>query len=223
MTNEDWFVCSLPQPLSKEKTYELLKRRTKEDKDILITHNIRLIVYEILNKFKTVDYDKQELVSIGIIGLINAVNSYDVTKKVEFTTYAIKCIDNEILKLLRKLKKEKNVSSLEQIIYVEKDFEIRLADILKSNYDLVKNLEAQETYKIIRNLVENIPGKDKEIVKLYFGFYDGKPYKQKEIATMFSITQAQISRIISKRIQEIKHILEKQGTIDVKTKVKRRA
>ena len=176
MTNEDLFVCSLPQPLSKEKTYELLKRKTKEDKDILITHNIRLIVYEILNKFKTVNYDKKELVSIGIMGLIKAVDTYDISKKVEFSTYAMKCIDNEILIFLRKLKKDQIIDSLEQTIYeTDKGLEIKLKDILQSDSDLVKNIEEQEIYKIIRNIVETIPGKDKEIVKLYFGFYDGKP------------------------------------------------
>lgn len=220
---EDWFVCSLPQPLSKETTYELLKRRRKEDKDILIIHNIRLIVYEILNKFKTVDYDKKELVSIGIMGLIKAVDTYDISKKIEFSTYAMKCIDNEILIFLRKLKKDQIIDSLERTIYEnDKGSEIKLKDTLADEIDLVKDIEDQVVYKKIRNLVEKLPDRDKEIVKLYFGFYDGKRYKQKELSTMFSVTQAQISRIVSKRIHEIKHILEKQSTIEVKAKVKRR-
>ncbi len=221
--HEDWFVCPLPKSLSKEKTKKLLKARTKEDRNLLISHNIRLVIYEILNKFPTVDYDKKELVSIGIIGLINAIDTYDISRKIEFSNYAIKCIDNEILKFLRTLKKDKIVSSLEQVIYInDEGSELQIKDILLSGEDLEKYFENKDTYRIIRNIIEKLPNRDKEIIKLYFGFYDNKQYSQPLIAHMYSISQAQVSRIIAKRLKQIKNILESKDIIETKKKVKKR-
>lgn len=187
---------NLPQPLSKEEMYRLVNEFNEgsmEARDKLITHNIRLVIYEVANKFKSVDYDKKDLVSIGNIGLLKAINTYDLKKGIEFATYATKCIDNEILMFLRKLKKDKNVDSLDRVIFQDKDgSELKLGDMVSDDN------EQLETYRILREIVKQLPERDKEIIMLYFGFYNGKKYTQKEIANKFNISQSYISRLTTK-------------------------
>ena len=106
MNTDELFVDSheLPWPLSKEETYKLIQEAnegSKEARDKLVTYNIRLVIYEVIHKFKNVDYDKKDLVSIGNIGLLKAINTYDLSKGFEFSTYAIKCINNEIVTFLK--------------------------------------------------------------------------------------------------------------------------
>ena len=106
MNTDELFIDShkLPQSLPKEEVYKLIKeanKGAKEARDKLVTHNIRLVLYEVTNKFQNVDYDKKDLVSIGNIGLLKAINTYDLSKGFEFATYAIKCINNEIVTFLK--------------------------------------------------------------------------------------------------------------------------
>ena len=136
MNTDELFIegHKLPQPLSKEEVYKLIQEAnegSKEARDKLVTHNIRFVLYEVTNKFQKVDYDKKDLVSIGNLGLIKAINTYDLSKGFEFATYATRCIDNEILMFLRKLKKEQAVDSIDRVIFQDKDgSEMKLGDKL---------------------------------------------------------------------------------------------
>ena len=121
MNTEELFLDAndLPKPLSKDELSELfdkIKLGDEEAKNKVIEHNIRLVLYEVTKKFRTVNYDKKDLISIGNVGLIKAVLTFDKSRNMEFATYAVKCIDNEILQFLRKLKKLQNIDSLDRTI-----------------------------------------------------------------------------------------------------------
>lgn len=182
----------------------------------LITHNILLVLYEVRNKFRTVNYDKKELVSIGIFGLIKAVNTYDLSRKFKFSSYAVKLIDNEILQFLKKLKRDQNIDSLDEAIYRnENDRERKLKDKLSDNNDLVENYEKEETNRIIRKVVEKLPNLEREIIMLSFGFYDDKIYTQSEIAHRFNISQSNVSRLIKRIVKKLGTIIESKGVISL--------
>ena len=183
MSNNELFVDinKLPRKLTKEETYELFNNNTLIAREKLIKYNIALVVYEVMSRFKYVNYDKKDLVSIGIIGLIKAIDSYKLSCNTAFSVYAIKCIDNEILIFLRKLKKEQSVISLNDDIFIDKDNNnLKLEDILCNNTSLIEDYERLETIKLIRKMVDELPCRDREILILYFGFYDNRAYTQKE-------------------------------------------
>lgn len=208
----------LPKKLSDSETNLLVKEMNEgitEARDKLINYNIRFVLYEVTHRFEKVNYDKKELVSIGIVGLIKAVDSYDLSKGAKFTTYAVRCIDNEILMFLRNLTKYQNIESLDTIIFQPKDHtHLRLSEILNSNIDLVMDYEKIEINQIVRNLVNQIQGKDKEIIKLYFGFY-GRVYKQKEIVDKLNISQSNISKTIKRVVEVLKCVLEDKDYIEL--------
>lgn len=224
MNTDELFVDGhkLPHPLSKEEVFELIQkvnRGSKEARDKLISHNIRLVLYEVTNKFQNVNYDKKDLVSIGNIGLLKAIDTYDLSKEFEFATYAARCIDNEILMFLRKLKKDQNIDSLDRVIFHDKDgSEIRLEDKLSDNSDLVEDHENKITNNIIREVINELPERDKKIIMLHFGFYNDKVYTQSEIADMFNISQSYVSRLIQKIVKKIGKILESKGVIELHSK-----
>lgn len=224
MNNDKIFIdgYKLPPPLSKEETYNLFQAVNKGSEDArekLITHNIRLVLYEVNHKFKNVDYDKEDLVSIGNIGLLKAINTYSLTKNSEFSTYATKCIDNEILIFLRKLKNNHMIDSIDRIIYEGKNgSEMKLADILADDKNLVEEYEKIEMYKIIRQLVMKLPDRDKEIIMLYFGFYNNKIYTQEEIAEKIHVSQPNISRLIIKNVKILRKQFEEEYHLELNSK-----
>ncbi len=221
MNTEEIFINAdeLPQPLSDEKLYKLVQEAhegSKESMNKLITHNILLVLYEVRNKFRTVNYDKKELVSIGIFGLIKAVNTFDLSRKFKFSSYAVKLIDNEILQFLKKLKRNQSIDSLDEAIYRnENDTERKLKDKLSDNNDLVENYEKEETNRIIRKVVEKLPDLEREIIMLSFGFYDYKIYTQSEIAHRFNISQSNVSRLIKRIVKKLGTIIESKGVISL--------
>ena len=226
MNTDEWFMDGhkLPQPLPKDETYKLIQLAatgSEEARDKLITHNIRLVLYEVSNKFLNVDYDKKDLVSIGNIGLLKAIDTYDVSKGFEFAAYAARCIDNEILMFLRKLKKHQNTDSIDRVVFRDKDgSELKLEDKLSDGSDLVEDHEQKETHNIIRKLVKELPDRDKEIVMLHFGFYNDRIYTQKEIADKFNISQSYVSRLIIKIVKRLGKQLEAVGVIELHEKPK---
>lgn len=228
MNNYELFIDGyrLPQPLIKDELDKLIKEAcsgSKEARDKLIIHNIRLVLHEVTNRFRNIDYDKKDLVSIGSIGLVKAVNTYDITKEVKFATYAVRCIDNEILMFLRKVKHDKNIDSIDKVLFYGKDgSELKLEDILSDDSDLIINHENSETYKIIRQLINQLPDRDKEIIMLHFGFYNDRIYTQKEIADKFHISQSYVSRVITKIVNKLGKQLEsvRVTELNIKPKVK---
>ena len=211
MFSEGVFLdVSLPKVLKKEELNDLFKKMqlgNKEARKKIIVHNIRLVLY-IVTKFNNINYDKSELVSIGNIGLIKAVDTFDYTRNINFATYASKCITIEILLFLRKLKKDNILESLEDIVVSgKKDCDLLLKDQLVDDYDMIEECINTMLSKQIINILNNYPYREREMVKMYFGFYD-RTYKLKEIALLFKINCSNVSRIIKKVVTEIGDYLE---------------
>jgi len=226
MNTEELFIDSdkLPQPLSKQEVYELfdkIKQCDEQAREKLIYHNIRLVLHEVTTRFKNVKYDKRDLVSIGNVGLVKAIETFDTSRKVEFSTYATRCIDNEILMFLRKLNRYIDMDSLDRKINPGNDGnESKIEDIISDGTDIVKDYIDKETYCIIRKAVKDLPDRDREIIMLYFGFYNGKTYTQKEIADFFSVNQSYISKLITRILKWLGKKIEEQGLIESGTKIK---
>lgn len=224
MDDKELFIgeLELPHPLSKDETrrqIDLAASGSKEARDKLIMHNIRLVLFEVLNKFAKTGYEKKDLVSIGNIGLLKAINTYDLSKGFEFTTYAIKCIDNEILTFLRKAKNDKNNDSLDQVIFKDENGnEVTLVDRLSDDSNIAEDYEKNETYFIVREMIKELPYRDKEIILMYFGFYNKKIYTQSEIAEKLNISRSYISDLIKKNIKILKKQLVDKRVITLNIK-----
>lgn len=206
------YECNLPEPLSKKETYDLISKIKQENENALeklVMHNLKLVIHEVLKRFAKFNCDKEELVAIGNIGLLKAIKTFDITKNIEFTTYATRCIDNEILMFLRKEKKIIKYKSLDDVCYNGND-ELRLKDTIADNKDYFEKKLNQIT---VRGLLNELNSKDKEIIMLYFGFYN-KKYGQREIAKMMNLSQSCVSKTISNTLETLK----KQLTTDNKIK-----
>ena len=217
-TNELFIEASnLPKPLSKSQLYELLDKVKQGDInaiDTITKHNIRLVLYQVTNKFKFVDYDKKDLVSVGNMGLMKAITTFDISKGFEFSVYAARCIDNEILMFLRKMKKDKNIDSMDRVIFHSKDDKkLKIEDTLSDGTDIVEDYERKTINENIREVVNKLPVRDREIIMLYFGFYNDKCYSQLEIANMVNLSQAQVSREITRLISSLGQQLQQLDII----------
>ena len=223
MNTDELFIDAnkLPKPLSKSQTYELLdkvKQGDEEAKKIIAEHNIRLVLYEVTTRFRYVEYDKKDLVSIGNIGLIKAITTFDKSRKVEFSAYTARCIDNEILMFLRKIKKDQNVDSLnKQIKHDKEGRELKIEDIISDTSNIIEDYEKNITYKTIQEIIKKLPNRDKEIIILRFGFYNNEVHTQEEIANMMSISRSYVSRLIAKIVKRIGQELKKNGIIELRT------
>ncbi len=222
MNTDELFIdaYNLPQPLTEEELSNLIKQSTSgstEARNKLIEHNLRLVLYEVTTKFKNINYDKKDLVSIGTLGLVKAIDTYDISKGYKFSSYAIKFIDNEILMFFRKLKRIGNVDSLDRVVLQDKNGNgATLQDQLSDNKDFVEDSVNAETYRIIRELVDKLADRDREIIMLYFGFYNNQTYTEQEIADKMNITKQYVSKLIKKNIQKISNILEFKGLIELR-------
>lgn len=223
MNTDELFIDAnqLPKPLSKSQTYELLdkvEQGDEEAKKIIAEHNIRLVLYEVTTRFKYVEYDKKDLVSIGNIGLIKAITTFDKSRKVEFSAYTARCIDNEILMFLRKIKKDQNVDSLnKQIKHDKEGRELKIEDIISDTSNIIEDYEKNITYKSIQEIIKKLPNRDKEIIILRFGFYNNEVHTQEEIANMMSISRSYVARLIAKIVKRIGQELKKNGIIELRT------
>lgn len=221
MNYEELFLESnkLPKPFSKEELYyffNLYRNGDLKAREQVIIHNIRLVINEVNKKYANTPYDRKELVSIGIVGLVKSVDTFDTDKNFEFATYATKCIDNEILMFLRKGKKYVSHQSFDTTIGIDKNGnEQKLEDILEDHKsDFVSEYENKITYNEIRKMVYNLPGRDKEIILLHFGFIDDHIYTQKEISDKFKVSQSYVSRLITKIVKNIGIQLQENGLIE---------
>ena len=202
------------EPLEKDELNRLIraaKNGSKEAEERLVMHNLRLVLRQVFRRFGRIDYDKNDLISIGKIGLIKAINTYDVEKNFRFSSYAVKCIDNEILIFLRTIKDYQIIDSLDDVVFYGKDgSEKRLIDtLIDDSVNFVEELERIETYRIIRGLIAELPDRDKEIMTLRYGLNNTKEYTQKEVAVMLGISQSYISRIEKKVIRKLKQVMVK--------------
>ncbi|MBO5180222.1 MAG: RNA polymerase sporulation sigma factor SigE [Clostridia bacterium] len=199
---------TLPPPLSQNEEIEILNKLNDNDeyaRKILVERNLRLVVY-IAKKFENSGAGIEDLISIGTIGLIKAINTFDVNKNIKLATYASRCIENEILMYLRRSSKIKNEVSFDEPLNTDGDGnELLLADILGTEEDIVfKDLENETDKKIVEEYIEKLNSRERDIMNLRFGFYTGEEKTQKEVADMLGISQSYISRIEKKIIHKMK-------------------
>ncbi len=210
------YICgneSLPNPLEPEEEEVLLselKNNNKQAKEKLIEHNLRLVVY-ISKKFENSGLNLEDLFSIGAIGLIKAVQTYDTDKNIKLATYASRCIENEILMQLRKTSKLKNEVSLDEPLNLDSDGnELLLQDVIfNENESVSKNLEKSADRQIIWQILDKLNKREKEIMVLRFGLGGNEEKTQKEVADLMGISQSYISRIEKKVLGKMRKDLEK--------------
>ncbi len=198
---------TLPPPLKGSEENEVMQRILSGDesaREPLITHNLRLVVY-IARKFESAGAGVEDLISIGTIGLIKAVNTFRPEKGIKLATYASRCIENEILMHLRKSSQQKNEISIDEPLNVDYDGnELLIADILGSDSDVVNlRIEKESEEKQLMQAVGRLSRRELSIMELRFGLNGKKPHTQKEVADMLGISQSYISRL-EKKIIKIK-------------------
>ncbi len=204
---------SFPKALSKQKEEELFKRFKEGDmsaRDELIESNLRLVAY-VVKKYRKENVDSEDFISIGTIGLIKAVNSFNPDKNIRLATYAVRCIENEILMVIRAEKKLVNEVSLEEPIGKDAEGnEISLIDILANDEESVflealKGIHQQKLYGAINTCLTK---REKEIILLRYGLLDKNPIPQREVAKKFGISRSYVSRIEKKALEKLKEALQ---------------
>ncbi len=203
---------SLPPPLSKETEEECIRRAAdgeEKSRNLLITHNLRLVVY-IAKKFENTGAGIEDLISIGTIGLIKAVNTFKSDKNIKLATYASRCIENEILMFLRKASVRRSEVSLDEPLNIDWDGnELLLSDVLADEENNVtENIEAEDEKSLLIRTVEHLPERDKLIVNMRFGLCGFEEHTQKEVADMMGISQSYISRLEKRIISRLKTDME---------------
>lgn len=193
---------ALPPPLSQEEESILLLKLTEGNPDVrstLIERNLRLVVY-IAKKFESTGIPIDDLVSIGSIGLIKAVSTFDIRKNIKLATYASKCIENEILMYLRRTMKIKSEVSFDEPLNVDGEGnELCLSDVKGTSEDLIySDLEKEDDKEVLRLVLSRLPWRERTIVDLRFGLKDGVERTQKQVADMLGISQSYISRLEKK-------------------------
>ncbi|MEW6064403.1 MAG: RNA polymerase sporulation sigma factor SigE [Bacillota bacterium] len=199
---------ALPPPLSNDEENDLIERLGSGDgkvKNVLIERNLRLVVY-IARKFENTGVGIEDLVSIGTIGLIKAVNTFDPHKKIKLATYASRCIENEILMHLRRNNKTRSEVSFDEPLNIDWDGnELLLSDVLGTENDIIyKNLEEEVDKKLLHQALLKLSGRERRIMELRFGLNNGLEKTQKEVADMLGISQSYISRLEKRIIKRLK-------------------
>ena len=197
----------LPEPITREEELKYVEKAQTGDtyaRSKLIEHNLRLVVF-LSKKYENTGVDLEDLVSIGTIGLIKGVNTYQLDKNIKLATYASRCIDNEILMYLRKNKKRRTEISFEDSLsYDGEGNELHLEDVLGTDADIVtKGLEEETEKKLLYQEIGKLKGRDKEIMILRYGLFGQKEMTQKEVASLLNISQSYISRIEKKVIKHL--------------------
>lgn len=203
---------SLPPPLTKEEENDLyngINQGNEKCKNKLIVHNLRLVVY-IAKKFENSNVPIDDLISIGTIGLIKAVNTFSPDRCTKLATYASRCIENEILMYLRKTSNTKNEVSIEEPLNTDWDGnELLLSDILGSEPDVVnKDIESELEKKLLLQAVDKLNSREKLIMEMRFGLNNKKEFTQKQVADQLGISQSYISRLEKKIIKRLRNELK---------------
>ena len=202
---------TLPPPLTKDEEAEAFGRIAIGDdtgKNKLIVHNLRLVVY-IAKKFESSNVPVDDLISIGTIGLIKAVNTFSPERSIKLATYASRCIENEILMYLRKIANKKNEVSIEEPLNTDWDGnELLLCDVLGSDPDIVnRDLENELERDLLLQAVDRLNEREKLIMEMRFGLNNKKALTQKEVADLLGISQSYISRLEKKIIKRLRNDL----------------
>ena len=206
----------LPPPLSAKEEYQCIKSLIEEEnmeaRSKLIEHNLRLVVY-IAKKFDNTGVGVEDLISIGTIGLIKGINTFNPTKNIKLATYALRCIENEILMYLRKNNKTKLEVSIDEPLNVDWDGnELLLSDILGTDEDVISiGIENEVEKRLLYKAIEKLNTREKVIVEMRYGLnnVDGEEMTQKEVADSLGISQSYISRLEKKIIKRLKREIVK--------------
>ena len=201
---------TLPPPLSSEEEAELLNIADERSKETLIVHNLRLVVY-IARKFDTAPTGIEDLISIGTIGLIKAVNTFCPERNIKLATYASRCIENEILMHLRKVSSRKSEISIDEPLNTDWDGnELLLSDVLGSEPDEVgREIEQEDERHQLNGFVRGLPPRERQIMEMRFGMNGYPEYTQKQVADTLGISQSYISRLEKRIIVKLKKQIEK--------------
>ncbi len=199
---------ALPAPLTPEEEANLLKRLTPDARDVkktLIERNLRLVVY-VARKFENTGINIEDLISIGSIGLIKAINTFAPEKNIKLATYASRCIENEILMHLRKTHNTKTEISIDEPLNTDWDGnELLLSDVLGTDSDEIsKRLDEEVDRELLYSALEHLSQREKQIMELRFGLHAKKEKTQKEVADMLGISQSYISRLEKRIIERLK-------------------
>jgi len=206
---------SFPKPLSKEEERKYLiafKNGDMQAKERLIKHNLRLVAH-IVKKYQGA-YDNEDLISVGTIGLVKAINTYDFSKGAQLATYTARCIENEILMLLRANKKYKADVSISEVVGCDKDGnELSLMALLSIDEESVLNQVEQNLFyeKLIKTIKECLTEREFTVIVLRFGLKGNKPLCQREVSALLKISRSYISRIEKKSIEKIKEYISKNN------------
>ncbi len=201
---------TLPPPLSLDAETELVCKNDKKSRDRLIVHNLRLVVY-IARKFDNANANIEDLISIGTIGLIKAVNTFCPERNIKLATYASRCIENEILMFLRKNAAGRHEISIDEPLNIDWDGnELLLSDVLGSDGDEVgRGVELEDEKHLLNKFVCSLPVREKQIMEMRFGMNGYEEYTQKEVADSLGISQSYISRLEKRIIEKLKKQIEK--------------
>ncbi len=204
---------TLPPPLDKEREEQImeeLRNGIDTNRELLIIHNLRLVVY-IAKKFESKTTSTEDLVSIGTIGLMKAVKTFNPDKNIKLATYASRCIENEILMHLRKVNNMKSEMSFDEPLSVDWDGnELTLRDVLGTEPDDVyETLEYDDEKRLLLDIVNSLPKKERELMVMRFGLEGGKSHTQKQLADSLGISQSYISRLEKRILNKIKNELDR--------------
>jgi len=203
---------TLPPPLSPEEEHEMLMQlhHVESARIKLIEHNLRLVVY-IARKFENTGINIEDLISIGTIGLIKAINTFNIDKNIKLATYASRCIENEILMYLRKNNSAKTEISIDEPLNTDWDGnELLLSDILGTDKDIVhKNIEEEVDRELLRIAMSKLSKREMQIMKMRFGLEQTEEKTQKEVADLLGISQSYISRLEKRIISRLKKEITK--------------
>jgi RNA polymerase sporulation-specific sigma factor len=210
------YICgteALPKPLPPEEEARLIELAAASDttaRDTLIEHNLRLVVY-LAKRFENTGLELEDLVSVGTIGLIKAVGSFEPAKKIKLATYASRCIENEILMYLRKVVRRKLEVSLDEPLNVDGEGnELLLGDILGTHNDAVySEIESEVEKQLLMESISHLSEREQKIINLRFGINGRKEKTQKEVADLLGISQSYISRLEKKIINRLKKEIAK--------------
>ncbi len=207
-----------PEPLSEEEEKECIRKMQnvdEESRNKLIEHNLRLVAH-IVKKFEVPEGETDDLISIGTIGLIKGVDSYDVTKNIKLTTYIAKCIQNEILMYFRSVKGEniKNISLNDSIGYDKDGNEISLMEVIKDNQeDFASSLQTKDDMMLVNDYLKLLSKREKEIIAKRYGLMNKKEQTQKDIAKEMHISRSYVSRIEKRALTKIlKEFIKNKNT-----------
>ncbi len=204
----------LPPPLSKKAEQEIIEKLRQGDlksRDKLVEHNLRLVVY-IAKKFENSGVNIEDLISIGTIGLIKAVNTFKADKNIKLATYASRCIENEILMYLRKINQQKLDISLDEPLNVDWDGnELLLSDVLGTDgLEINDNVEQEDEKRILHSCMQELSQRERLIMNMRFGLEGEDEHTQKEVADILGISQSYISRLEKRIILRLKRDIERQ-------------